>query len=195
MQCVGITEGGANRAEYRHDAVAYGLDLPATILGEEHITPSEMSVPHRTHANIAKPVTQRCRADNVCEYNRQGSSVATNPLYQGAGGVMHVLTPDTFTFGCRDDRRDASQIQTVVAFKRAFGATSPLAHVWANFRFPPIAFSNESRDGGSFVSDIDAVGCLCSLRARVALDSARVRLIWSWRGRLPPRRSKGDVTP
>jgi len=31
-------------------------------------------------------------------------------------------------------------------------------------------FSNESRDGGSFVSDIDAVGCLCSLRARVALD-------------------------
>ena len=37
-------------------------------------------------------------------------------------------------------------------------------------RFPPIVFSNGSRDGGSFMSDIGAVGCLRSLRAHAALD-------------------------
>jgi len=35
---------------------------------------------------------------------------------------------------------------------------------------PPILFSNGSRGGGSFVTGIDAVGCLRSLRAHVALD-------------------------
>src|SRR5947208_3285320 len=34
----------------------------------------------------------------------------------------------------------------------------------------PIPFSNGSRGGSSFVSGIDAVGCLRSLRAHVALD-------------------------
>jgi hypothetical protein len=36
--------------------------------------------------------------------------------------------------------------------------------------FVPILFSNGSRGDGSVVSDIDAVGCLRSLRAHLALD-------------------------
>jgi hypothetical protein len=37
-------------------------------------------------------------------------------------------------------------------------------------RVCPIVFSNGSRGGGSFMNSIDAVGCLRSLRAHVALD-------------------------
>jgi hypothetical protein len=68
----------------------------------------------------------------------------------------------------------------------AFGASDPLPSAPArvglldrqptlgtddgNYSSCPIPFSNGSRDGGSIVSDIDAVGCLRSLRAHVALD-------------------------
>jgi hypothetical protein len=45
-----------------------------------------------------------------------------------------------------------------------------IPHFVPNDAFAPIVFSNESRDGGSFVSDIDAVGYLRSLRAHAALD-------------------------
>jgi hypothetical protein len=45
-----------------------------------------------------------------------------------------------------------------------------IAGMRRNGRDAPILFSNGSRDGGSVVRDIDAVGCLRSLRAHVALD-------------------------
>ena len=37
-------------------------------------------------------------------------------------------------------------------------------------RFPPMQFSNGSSVAARFMSDIDAFGCLRSLRARAALD-------------------------
>jgi hypothetical protein len=46
----------------------------------------------------------------------------------------------------------------------------PFAGANGNDGDSPILFSNGSRDGGSIVSDIGAVGCLRSLRARLALD-------------------------
>src|SRR5580704_19411826 len=50
------------------------------------------------------------------------------------------------------------------------GASRSLSVCSWNGSSCPIVFSNESRDGGSVVSDIDAVGCLRSLRAHWALD-------------------------
>ena len=45
-----------------------------------------------------------------------------------------------------------------------------LARARGNGRDAPILFSNGSRGDGSFMSGIDGVGCLRSLRAHVALD-------------------------
>src|SRR5271169_5089712 len=52
----------------------------------------------------------------------------------------------------------------------ALGVYPPLAATHENGDLAPILFSNGSRGGGSVMSDIDAVGCLRSLRAHVALD-------------------------
>src|SRR6476620_7207269 len=45
-------------------------------------------------------------------------------------------------------------------------------------RCAPILFSNGSRDDNLVLSDVDAFGCLRSLRARVALDGVS----WVWSG-------------
>ena len=57
-----------------------------------------------------------------------------------------------------------------VARTAAVGALRKLSAFLAEVGSAPISFSNGSTGGGSCVSGIDAVGCLRSLRAHVALD-------------------------